>query len=220
MPPSPAAAGTGLGWPHCASPQVSLRARPGPVSLWPSPLPREPGGPVAGSLPGAAASARGPWPPPPGRLRPWHRLGLLLPHPALASAPLGGGGHLVLRSQALGFTWGWAARVERQHPRRPPHPGRSAALPWQVSLPSACRQPVVGMCPLTFQPQTGPTPPHRVLPEPLPPAPLALSVCQSPFSASHQLDGRMLAAQRAFLQPRCSLWVLVDLLLHGVCLLS
>lgn len=219
MPPSPAAAGTGLSWPHCASPQLSLRAQPGPVSLWPVTPPK--GARGAGRTLAAGSGCQGSWAlaastwAPPALASP----GAPAPPPSPRLGPPWWRGHLVLRSQALGFTWGWAVRVERQHPRRPPHPGRSAALPWQVSLPSACRQPVVGMCPLTFQPQTGPTPPHRVLPEPLPPAPLALSVCQSPFSASHQLDGRMPAAQRAFLQPRCSLWVLVDLLLHGVCLL-
>lgn len=207
-PPTPAAAGTGLSWPHCPSPQVFLRAWPGPVSLWPITPPKGARGAgrtlAAGSgcqgswalaastwAPPALASPGAPAPPPSPRLGPpWWRG---------ASGPLLAGSGLHL---GVGRAGGEAA------PAAAPPTGRSAALPWQVSLPSACRQPVVGMCPLTFQ-----------LPEPLPPAPLALSVCQSPSSASRQLDERMPAAQRAFLQPHCSLWVLVDLPLHGGCLL-
>lgn len=95
-----------------------------------------------------------------------------------------------------------------------------ATLPWQVSLPGAHGQPSVGACLLTFQPDGAcPAPPHRLLPGSLPPAPSALSVCQSLSSAIGQLDGRMPAAQRAFLQPRSSLWALVDSPLHGGCLL-
>ena len=60
-----------------------------------------------------------------------------------------------------------------------------ATLPWQVSLPGAYGQPSVGACLLTFQPDGAcPAPSHQLLPGPLPPAPLVLSICQSPFSTA------------------------------------
>lgn len=114
----------------------------------PSPLPRRPTGPDARSRPEAAAGARGHWLPPPGHLRPWHRLGPLLLHPALIPAPLSGGGHLVLPSRALGFAWGRGRAGGEAAP--------AATLPWQVSLPGACGQPSMGTCPLTFQSRSGP----------------------------------------------------------------
>ena len=98
--------------------------------------------------------------------------GPLLPRPALVSAPLSGGGHPVLPSRALGFTWGRGRVGGGAAPM--------ATLPWQVSLPGAYGQPSVGACLLTFQPDGAcPAPSHQLLPGPLPPAPLALSICQS-----------------------------------------
>lgn len=147
-PPAPAAVGTGLRWPHCPCPQLSLARSARPCLSVASPLPRRPAGPGARSRPRAAAGTHGHWLPPPGRLWPWHRPGPLFLHPALVPAPLSGRGHPVLPSRALGFAWGWGRAGGEAAP--------AAALPWQGSLPGARGQPSMGKCPLTFQSWSSP----------------------------------------------------------------
>lgn len=134
VPPSPAAAGTGLSWPHCASPQVSLRARPGPVSLWPVTPPKGARGAgrtlavgsgcqgswalaASARAPPALASPGAPAPPPSPRLGPpWWR--------GASGAPLSGSGlHL-----GVGSAGGEAAPT-------------AAPPPWQVSGPPLAGQP-------------------------------------------------------------------------------
>lgn len=134
-------------------------------------------------LPGSsalAASARAP----PALASP----GAPAPPPSPASWPPWWRGHLVLRSQALGFAGVGSARWRGSTHGGPP--------PWQVSGPLAGQPPQRlqaaggGHVPhLTLNPD-GAHPAHRGAPRAPASCSLALSVCPESI-LSHQLDGRM-----------------------------
>lgn len=170
VPPSPAAAGTGLHAGHCASPQLSACSG-GPVSLWPVTPPKEPVGPVARSLRERLPGLMGP-----GRLHlgasdPGIAWGSCSPTQPSSRPPLVAGASGPPLSRLWASAGVGSAEWRRQHPAAPTRGVRRP--PWQVQPPQRLQAAGGGHVPTDISAPDGAHPAHRVLPEPLPPAPLA-----------------------------------------------